>query len=136
MNTLLHLHGLMVITSMTAALWWALSRQRRPAVLHALSAAALVLAGATLVVEGVRWQFVSWFALALAVVVAAALRQWRPGRSRRWRRVVGRVTLAIGLLVGGLALLTALVPSLPKPSGPHRVGSVVFRWTDATRAET
>src|SRR5258705_428129 len=32
--------------------------------------------------------------------------------------------------------MNALVPSLPKPSGPHRVGSVVFRWTDATRAET
>jgi predicted dienelactone hydrolase len=136
MNALLHLHGLMVITSLAAALWWALSRQRRPAVLQALSAAALVLAGATLAVEGVRWQLVPWFALAFAVAVAASLRQWRPGRSRRWRRVAGRVALAVGLLAGGLALLTALVPSLPKPSGPHRVGSIVFRWTDATRAET
>jgi dienelactone hydrolase len=74
--------------------------------------------------------------LALAVAVAASLRQRRPGRSRRWGRVAGRVALVAGLLAGGLALLTALVPSLPKPSGPHRVGSVVFRWTDATRAET
>src|SRR5207302_2458226 len=136
MNALLHLHSLMVVVALTAALWWALSRQRRPAVLQALSSAALVVAGVTLAVEGVRWQLVPWFVLALAVAVAAALRRWRPGHSRRWRRVVGRVMLTLGLLVGGLALLTALVPSLPNPSGSHRVGSVVFRWTDARRAET
>jgi dienelactone hydrolase len=136
MTALLHPHSLMVVVALTAALWWALSRQRRPAVLQALSAAALVSAVVTFAVEGVRWQLVPWLAVALAVAVAAALRRWRPGRSRRWRRVVGRVTLAIGLLAGGLALLTALVPSLPKASGPHRVGSVVFRWTDQARAET
>jgi predicted dienelactone hydrolase len=136
MNALLHLHSLVVVVVLTAALWWALSRQRRPAVLQALSAAAFVLAGVTLAVEGLRWQLVPWFVLAVAVGAAAALRRWRPGRSRRRRRVVGRVALTVGLLVGGLALLTALVPGLPKPSGPHRVGSVVFRWTDATRAET
>jgi len=136
MNAFLHLHSLMVIVALTSALWWATSRRRRPAVLQALSVAAVVLAGVTLAGESLRWQLVPWFVLAFAVAVAAALRRWRPGRSRRWRRVVGRVTLAIGLLVGGLALLAALVPSLPKPSGSHRVGSVVFRWTDATRAET
>jgi predicted dienelactone hydrolase len=44
--------------------------------------------------------------------------------------------LVVGLALGGLVLLTALVPALPKPSGPHRVGSVIFRWTDNNRAET
>jgi predicted dienelactone hydrolase len=136
MYALLHLHSLTVVVALTAALWWAFSRQRLPAVLEALSAAAFVLAGVTLAVEDVRWQLVPWCVLALALVTAAALRRLRPGRSRRWRRVVGRVALTIGLLVGGLALLTALVPALPKPSGPLRVGSVVFRWTDAKRAET
>ena len=38
--------------------------------------------------------------------------------------------------MGGLALLTALVPSLPEPSGPHHVGSEIFRWTDNARPET
>jgi predicted dienelactone hydrolase len=89
-----------------------------------------------LVVDGLRWQLVPWQALALAVAIAAALRRWRPGRSRRWRRVVGRGVLVAGLAFGALALLTALVPALPKPSGPHRVGSVIFRWTDRTRPET
>jgi predicted dienelactone hydrolase len=136
MSALPHIHSLMVVASLTAGLWWAFARRRRPAVLEALSAGALVLAGVTFVLDGVRWQLVPWFVLAAAVVAAAALRRWRPGRSRRWRRVAGRVALTLGILVGGLALLTALVPSLPEPSGSHRVGSVVFRWTDQKRAET
>ena len=98
--------------------------------------AALALAVATLVVEGLRWQLVPWQVLALAVAAAAALRRWRPGHSRRWRRVAGRGVLVVGLALGGLALLTALVPALPKPSGPHSVGSVIFRWTDNKRSET
>src|SRR5205823_432444 len=48
----------------------------------------------------------------------------------------GPGVLVVGLALGGLALLTTLVPALPKPSGPHNVGSVVFRWTDNTRPET
>ena len=44
--------------------------------------------------------------------------------------------LVIGLALGGLALLTAFVPALPKPSGPHSVGSEIFRWTDSQRPET
>ena len=28
------------------------------------------------------------------------------------------------------------MPTLPKPSGPHNVGSVIFRWTDNQRPET
>jgi hypothetical protein len=32
--------------------------------------------------------------------------------------------------------LAARVPQLPRPSGPHLVGSVVFHWTDVQRPET
>ena len=104
--------------------------------LAVLSIAAAALASATLLAAGMRWQLVPWQVLGLAVAVAAALRRWRPRHSRRWRRVVGRGALVVGLAVGGLALLTAVVPTLPKPSGPHRVGSVIFRWTDTSRPET
>ena len=126
----------MVVVALAAGLWWGFSRGRRPALLELLSMAALVLAVATLVVEGLRWQLVLWQVLALTVAAAAALRHWRPGHSRRWRRVAGRGVLVVGLALGGMALLTALVPTLPKPSGPHGVGSVVFRWTDDKRSET
>ncbi len=127
----------MVVVALAAGLWWGFSRKASAAPCCELfSMAALALAVATLVVEGLRWQLVPWQVLALAVAAAAALRRWRPGHSRRWRRVVGRGVLVVGLALGGLALLTALVPKLPKPSGPHSVGSVIFRWTDNQRPET
>jgi Platelet-activating factor acetylhydrolase, isoform II len=128
--------GLLVVAALAAGLWWALSRRRRPAALEALSVGALVLAFITLAVDGVQWQLVPWQLLALAVTAAAALRRWRPGHSRRWRRVIGRGVLVVGLAVAGVALLTAFVPTLPKPAGPHKVGSEIFRWTDSQRPET
>ena len=130
------LDGLMVVAALAAALWWALARRRRPAALEALSVGALILALITLAVGGVQWQLVPWQVLALAVTAAAALRRWRPGHSRRWRRVIGRGVLVVGLAVAGVALLTAFVPTLPKPAGPHKVGSEIFRWTDSQRPET
>jgi dienelactone hydrolase len=128
--------GLMVVAALAAGLWWALSRRRRPAALEALSLGALLLALVTLAVDGIHWQLVPWQILALAATAAAALRRWRPGHSRRWRRVIGRGVLVVGLAVAGVALLTAFVPTLPQPAGPHKVGSEIFRWTDSQRAET
>ena len=113
----------MVFVALAGGLWWGFARGRRQALLQLFSVAALVLAVATLVVEGLRWQLVLWQVLALAVAAAAALRRWRPGHSRRWRRVAGRGVLVVGLALGGLSLLTAFVPVLPKPSGSHSVGS-------------
>jgi predicted dienelactone hydrolase len=105
-------------------------------VLEAFSFAALLSAVLQLALEGVRWQLVPWQILAIAAATAAALRRYRPGRSRRWRRVIARTLLVAGLAAGGAVLLTAVVPALPEPTGPHRVGSEIFRWTDAHRAET
>lgn len=50
--------------------------------------------------------------------------------------MIGRGLLAVGLAVAGVALLTAFVPTLPKPAGSHKVGSEIFRWTDRQRPET
>jgi predicted dienelactone hydrolase len=130
------LDWLLVIDGFVAASWWALSRHRQPDTLQALSLVALLLAGATFAVSGAQWQLVPWQLLAVAVAAAAAFRRWRPGHSRRWRRATGRGVLVIGLALGGVALLTAFVPALPKPSGPHSVGSEIFRWTDDQRPET
>ena len=130
------LDALLVGVALIAALWWGVSRHRRPAVLELLSLGATLLGILTLALEGMRWQLVPWQVLAVAVAAATALRRWRPGRSRRWRRVIGRSLLAVGLAAGGVALLTAFVPALPEPSGPHKVGSEIFRWTDTRRPET
>jgi predicted dienelactone hydrolase len=67
-----------------------------------------------------------------------------PARRRSWivraaRRIavaaLGLGTLTVLVIVGGLELLTARVPSLPAPQGPYQVGSEVFHWTDAQRPE-
>jgi hypothetical protein len=130
------LDWLLVIEGFVAASWWALSRHRQPDALQALSLGVLLLAGATFAVNGAQWQLVPWQLLAVSVASAAAFRRWRPGHSRRWRRATGRGVLGLGLALGGLAVLAAFVPALPKPSGPHSVGSEIFRWTDNQRPET
>src|SRR5207245_10051312 len=124
-----------IVTALTAALWWEVSRHRRPAGLEAFSFAAVFLAVLTLALEDTRWQLVPWQVLATAVAAAAALRRWRPGHSRRWRRVVARCLLVAGLAAAGVGLLTAFVPALPEPTGPHKVGSEIYRWTDSQRPE-
>lgn len=126
---------ILIVVTFASAVWWALSRRRRPEALATLSVGALVLAVGSLALEGVVWQLVPWQLIAVAVAGAVALRHWRPGRSRRWRRVIGRSALVVGLALGGVALLTAFVPAMPEPSGPHNVGSEIFRWTDERRAE-
>src|SRR5439155_11795648 len=130
------LDTLLIVTALTAALWWAVSRHRRPAVLEAFSFAAPLLAVLTLALEDLRWQLVPWQVLAVAVAAAASLRRWRPGHSRRWRRVIARCLFVPGVAVAGVVLLTAIVPTLPQPTGPHKVGSEIFRWTDSSRSET
>src|SRR3954447_18257842 len=128
---------LLVAAVLISALWWACSRHRRPAALQRLSAVALVLAATTVIFDGgPRWQLVPWQGLAVVIALPAALRHWRPGHSRRAVRIFGRGALAVGVFLGTLALMTAFVPQLPKPSGSHRVASQIFRWTDPSRAET
>jgi hypothetical protein len=131
-----NLDALLVGVVLVTALWWGVSRHRRPAVLEAFSFAAPMLAVLTMALEHMRWQLVPWQGLAVAVAAAAALRRWRPGHSRRWRRVIARSLLVPGVSAGAVVLLTAFVPVLPEPSGPHKVGSEVFRWTDSRRPET
>jgi hypothetical protein len=70
---------LLIVTALTAALWWAVSRHLRRAVLEALSFAAAFLA--VLAIGDMRWQLVPWQVLAVAVAAAAALQRWRPARS-------------------------------------------------------
>src|ERR671938_113727 len=124
-----------MIAAFVAAAWWAVARSRRPAALGVVSLIALGLAAVTLVAEGLHWQRVPWQLVAAACAAAAAWRWWRPGHSRRWHRVLGRLGLLAGLTVGGVGLLFVGVPRLPRPAGQHLVGSEVFRWTDPRRAE-
>src|SRR5690242_19495268 len=120
--------GLLMVTVVSAALWWTFVRSHFPRALAMLSLASFGLAAVTLVVEGVHWQRVPWQVLAIACAAAAGVRWWRPGHSRGWSRAIGRVGLLAGVILGGVGLLFAGVPLLPRPAGQHLVGSEVFHW--------
>src|SRR3989442_12025209 len=104
---------LLIVPALPAALWWAVSRHRHPAVLEAFSFAAAFLTVLTLALEGMRWQLVPWQVLALAVAAAAALRPLRPGHSPPWRRVIPRNPPLPRLPGGGGRLLPAPLPPPP-----------------------
>ena len=67
------LYGLLMVTVLVSALWWALARGHFPRALAVLSFVSLRLAAVTLVHEGLHWQRVPWQVLATACAAAAAL---------------------------------------------------------------
>jgi hypothetical protein len=101
-------------------------RHRAPVALERLSLAGLGLGVLAVAHEGVHWQLVPWLLLVLACAAVALLRRQRVARSRRVVRVVGRAALVLGVLAGGVGLLAARVPQLPRPSSPHLVGKRRF----------
>src|ERR1700716_3869937 len=128
-------NGSLMVTVLLSALWWAFARRHFPRALAVLSAVALGLAAVTLAFAGLPWQVRPRQGVAIAGAAAATRRWWRPGHSRRWSRAIGRVGVLAGVTLGGVGLLFAGVPSLPRPTGQHLVGSAIFHWTDPKRAE-
>lgn len=126
----------LVVVTLLAAGWWIGARKHLPAALNIVSLTALGLAVGVRLIEGPRWQLVPWQCAAVLVGAMAGLRLWRPGRSQKWSRVLGRTALIVLVLAGVLALSADSVPTLPQPSGPFAVGSEVFRWIDIDRPET
>jgi hypothetical protein len=129
------LDWLLVYAGLLGALWWTFARSRYSVALHVLSVGVFLLALAAIVAEGSQWQLVPWEALGLVLVALVALHRWRPGPARRWQRVTERGFLVLIVLAGAWALLWAFTPTLPTPSGPYRVGTEVFHWTDTSRHE-
>jgi len=147
----------LVAVGLLAASWWAFAPRRGPAAFEVASGCALALAVAALLVEGTQWQLLPWQTLGLVVAVLAGLRRRHRGRDLRGhpatadcghpagdrgrpdgarRRVAWlseRMLLLALVAIGAWALLWAFVPALPTPSGPYRVGTEVFHWTDTSR---
>ena len=67
------LYGLLMVTVLVSALWWALARGHFPRALAVLSFVSLGRAAVTSVHEGLHWQRVPWQVLATACAAAAAL---------------------------------------------------------------
>jgi hypothetical protein len=142
----------LVVTGALAASWRVFAQRRAWTALQILSIGVLVLAGATLVVDGLQWQLLPWQILGLVVAVLAVLHHYRPRDARgrrphhtggrrargapRWLGLSERGLLLVTVAIGAWALLWVFVPTLPTPSGPYHVGTEVFHWTDTSRHET
>jgi dienelactone hydrolase len=130
------LESALIVAATLSALWWAFARHRAAV---ALKVAVLRGAGPWGAHSGPRGRALATRTVAAdrpGVAAVALLRRQQLARSRGVVRVLGRTALMLGLLAGGAGLLAARVPELPRPSGPHLVGSVVFHWVDAQRPET
>lgn len=57
----------------------------------------------------------------------------RPSSRRWWWVSAERGVPLVVVLVGAWAMMWAFVPKLPTPSGPYRVGTEVWHWTDKGR---
>ena len=78
-----------------------------------------------LLIEGYRWQMVpSYLLLGLFTLI----------RNRESQKTA---TVVISIIWTFSLLLPATVPvvKLPKPTGPFKVGTAIFHWTDTTRTE-
>lgn len=86
---------------------------------------------AHLLIEKPRWQMVPLYfltALFLLVMIATV------NRPAPWKWT-GKMGAILGLLIAALLPALLPVPSLPAPTGPYRVGTSVFYWTDEARGE-
>ncbi len=102
MTALQHIHILMVVVSLTAGLWWALSRRRRPAALEALSVTPSLwrlprsrsrdCVGSWCLGTSSRWRLGR----------SAGLRRWRRGRSRQGPPSPGSISSAASRAFGCL----------------------------------
>ena len=126
----------MVVVTLAAGLWWGFARRRRPEpaseALHRGAGAGGCHAGG------------GGPALAARSLAGPRCR----GRGRRRLPALaagsfaplaaGHRTRHAGRRAGArwAGAPDGVVPALPAPSGPHSVGSVVFRWTDNQRSET
>lgn len=96
--------------------------------------AVVVLAATQVLTEDFYWHFLPVYFL-IAVLGVSAVRL--PTKSPAWSIWLARAGLA-GAMVLAIApfALFVPVPVLTTPSGPFAVGTVIYRWVDASRAET
>ncbi len=107
-------------------------RRRRMFASLAVIAAGVALAHA--VIEGARWQMAPAYLLTFSLVTVgvAGLLGWRPPR---WASIGGTAAGALAVALSAALALVLPVPTLPTPTGPHRIGTFTVAVTDKTRPE-
>lgn len=96
--------------------------------------AVVLLTFVQLLLEGYRWQLLSFYVLVGALFLPAAFPRRKVLAPPPWRKAI--VIAASALLGVGILLAVLLpVPHLPQPEGPYRVGTVTYHWVDDSRPE-
>ena len=118
------LEVIVVLLSFALVMNLSISKSRRkgtsPLILMAILTTLLHL-----LIEGYRWQMVpSYLLLGLFTLI----------RNRESQKTA---TVVISIIWTFSIILPATVPvvKLPKPTGPFKVGTAIFNWTDTTRTE-
>ena len=118
------LEVIVVLLSVALVMNLSISKSRRkgtsPLILMAILTTLLHL-----LIEGYRWQMVpSYLLLGLFTLI----------RNRESQKTA---TVVISIIWTFSIILPATVPvvKLPKPTGPFKVGTAIFHWTDTTRTE-
>ena len=79
--------------------------------------------------EGYRWQMIPAFGLLGYLFLRTKL------RNRLQMQFLGKTFLVLWAIGSILLPIAIPVPALPVPSGPYKVGTQIFQWTDSTRQE-
>jgi predicted dienelactone hydrolase len=98
---------------------------------------ALLIAIAQTLVEGLRWQMISAYALTGLFFLVWLLRNTLP-LDGQVGQILNRVAISLSIL--GLVVsitLPIILPvfRFPQPSGPFEIGTLTYHWTDASRQE-
>ena len=116
------------------------TRAKRPGWLRIQPMLATACMAIHVFMEGIRWQLIPAYVLTGILCLVYFKGIIKPGNvthSRGHLRLT-RIAAGTGIFVALLsAALAAALPvfELPKPAGPHRVGTARFYWTDTTRGE-
>jgi predicted dienelactone hydrolase len=135
------LEALLLLIDLAAFLAFAVPRFRAVPPTRFLPTAALLAAGAQVLLEGARWQMAPAYAVSVSLFLISLTTKGgaRHGSERGCLRRLGGL---MGTGFGALALAFSLLPplafpvfSLPHPYGPYQIGTLTYDWVDAARPE-
>jgi predicted dienelactone hydrolase len=127
-----------ILTTIILAIYilWPLTGRKRPPAIGILPAFALVVIATHANIEGMRWQMYPLYAFAVVTFLISIPDFITARKEDAIRRQPLRDFLSIGLLAVSTALPILLpVPSIPAPSGPYQVGTVIHELSDDSRKE-
>src|SRR5215211_3773318 len=106
-------------------------KRPRPAVVRWLPVAVLVLILLHFATEGYRWQMIPIYVLTFILGMNALIRIKSP---TDWKPLASILTLILLAVSAALPVLLP-VPAISAPSGPYKVGTVIYELTDSARKE-